>query len=106
MVPACPALVRRTRTAAVGPAEAPAHHTHHRAQQRHHAGCQRQVDHQVAPQPVQADAAQWIQPVQPGADQVPAALAGAGIAHHFAGLAADVQQGAVRIAQLHAMQRP
>ncbi|MNH14892.1 hypothetical protein D3C85_1000760 [compost metagenome] len=100
MVPAGKPAVGRARATAVGLAQTPTEDADHRAEQRHQRAGQRQVDHQVAPQAVRANATQRVQPVQPGADQVPAALQGAGIAHHFTGMAGDVQQGTLAIVEL------
>ncbi|MCY1409319.1 hypothetical protein D9M71_246660 [compost metagenome] len=105
MVPAGKPPIGRTRAAAVGFADAPAQHTDHRPKHRHERGRQRQVDQQIAPPAIHADATQRVQPVQPGADQVPAAFQRAGIADHCAGLPGDVQQGAVGIGKLYPLQR-
>ncbi len=105
MVPAHgEARVGRAPAAAVGLPEPPAHHPDHGAGGGHGNADQRQHVDDVGPGAIKGIAPEHVQPVQPGAQVVPAALGARGIAHHLGRAAGDVEQRALGIVQLHAVQ--
>ncbi|CAB5517250.1 hypothetical protein LMG26857_06337 [Achromobacter anxifer] len=98
--------VGRAAAAGVGPRKAPAQDADDGAGQRQQHAGHGQPDHDVVPPAVQRIAAERIQPVDPGAQVVPAALGARGIQHHHAGGRRDVQPGACGVVQVHPVQRP
>ncbi|CAB3717609.1 hypothetical protein LMG1231_03573 [Achromobacter denitrificans] len=107
MMPAHHVLaIGRAAAAGVGTREAPAQDPDHGARQRQHHAGHRQPHHDVVPPAIQRIAAKRIQPVDPGARVVPAALQARGVQHHHARGGRDVEPRARGVVQVHAVQRP
>ncbi len=97
--------VGRVRAVAVAPGEAPAQQADQHAQQRQYRAEQGAIDQQRRPGGLRHHLAQRIEPVQPGAQQVPGPLVRAGIAHHQPAVAGHVQQVPFSIVGLDPIQR-